>query len=118
LSTPKILLCPADTDHSLATNFSAGFSGKNISYFANLDATEANPQSFLSGDDNFEIGGVPVKSGLLQLSTNISMTWSSARHGFTGNIGLTDGSVQQLTHLDLQHAFQNSGSVSNRILIP
>jgi prepilin-type N-terminal cleavage/methylation domain-containing protein len=118
LSTPKLLLCPADTDHSLATNFSVGFSAKNISYFANLNASEANPQSFLIGDDNFDISGVPVKSGLLELSTNALITWSGARHRFNGNIGLTDGSVQQLTISALQQAFENSGSATNRILIP
>jgi competence protein ComGC len=118
LSTPKILLCPADTDHSLATNFSVRFSAKNISYFANLDASEANPQLLLSGDDNFEIGGVPVKSGVLELPTNTLISWSGTRHKFVGNVCLTDGSVQQLTISGLQQAFQSSGSATNRILIP
>jgi prepilin-type N-terminal cleavage/methylation domain-containing protein len=34
LSTPKILHCPADTEHIAATNFSTGFSDANISYFS------------------------------------------------------------------------------------
>ena len=53
LSTPKILFCPADERRAYATNFSAGFSAQNISYFIGLDADETNPQTLLSGDDNF-----------------------------------------------------------------
>jgi len=118
LSTPKILLCPADEDHSLATNFLVGFSAKNISYFANPDASPTNTQSLLSGDDNFEIGGVPVKSGRLECSTNSLIRWSGTRHKLNGNIGLTDGSVYMLNISGLQQAFKNSGSSANRILIP
>lgn len=115
LSTPKILLCPADEDHSLATNFLVGFSAKNISYFANPDASQTNTQSLLSGDDNFEIGGVPVESGLLQISTNTPIAWSAARHVHAGNVALTDGSVQQLTTSGLR---RYSGLATNRFAIP
>src|ERR1035437_178241 len=76
LSTPKILRCPTDKNLIAATNFGVSFNNKNVSYFVGLDATETDPQNILSGDDNFEIGGVPVKSGLLQLSTNTLITWS------------------------------------------
>ncbi len=77
LYTPKILLCPEDTHRVLATNLSA-LNNSNISYFVDLDVTNhTNPQMFLSGDENFVIGGVPAKSGLLELSTNIPIAWSS-----------------------------------------
>jgi competence protein ComGC len=118
LSTPKILLCPSDDTHTLATNFTTDFSAKNISYFVNLNATEANPQLMLFGDDNFETAGVPVKSGSLLLSTNTPLTWSPARHRLAGNIALTDGSVQQLTTSGLQQVLTNSGPAINRFLIP
>jgi hypothetical protein len=36
-----------------------------------------NPQMILSGDDNFEISGVPVKSGLLELSSNAPISWTA-----------------------------------------
>jgi prepilin-type processing-associated H-X9-DG protein len=118
LGTPKILICSQDATHTLATNFAIGFSAKNTSYFVGVDAKEANPQMMLSGDDNFEIGGVPVESGLLQISTNTPIAWSAARHGHAGNVALTDGSVQQLTTSGLQQAFQNAGAATNRIAIP
>jgi hypothetical protein len=74
LSTPKILVCPADANHFRATNFSTDFSAKNISYFVGLDATNnSNPHMLLVGDDNFSVEGMPAKSGLLRLSTNSSV---------------------------------------------
>ena len=118
LSTPKILLCPADDDRSPATNFTTGFTTQHISYFVNLSATEQNPQMLLFGDDNFESNGIPVKSGLLPFSTNATITWGPTRHIHNGNVAITDGSVQQLTTAGLQQALQNSGFATNHILIP
>jgi prepilin-type processing-associated H-X9-DG protein len=132
LSTPKILLCPEDPRRVWATNFSKGFDNSHISYFVGLDVTnETNPQMFLSGDDNFAIGGFPVKSGVLELSTNTPVTWTSlrhvaynshfwtaARHKFVGNIGMADGSVQQVTTDGLQKALQQTGVTTNRLVSP
>jgi len=115
LSTPKILICPADDDHVIATNFSKGFSAKNISYFVGVNANETNPQMFLTGDDNFEIDGVLVKSGLLNLTTNPLISWSSARHKFVGNVAMTDGSVRQLGTGGLQDCIKLA---TNQIAIP
>jgi prepilin-type processing-associated H-X9-DG protein len=58
---------------------------------------------FLSGDDNFEISGVPVKSGVLELSTNMAaywldvpVDWTDTRHKpRLGNIGFADGSARE-----------------------
>ena len=118
LSTPQILYCPADTNGFVSTDFVRGFNNQNVSYFVGVDANETNPQMMLSGDDNFEIGGVPVESGLLQISTNTLIAWSAARHGRAGNVAFTDGNVQQLTTSGLQQAFQNTGAATNRIAIP
>jgi prepilin-type processing-associated H-X9-DG protein len=117
LTTPRILICPADQRNE-ATDFGSSFGNTNISYFINLDAAKANPQMLLFGDDNFEMGGVSVEAGLLQVSTNTPIAWSAARHGHAGNVALTDGSVQQLTTSGLQQAFQNAGAAINRIAIP
>jgi len=118
LNTPKILVCPADKNRSYATNFVSGFSSANISYFVGLDAKTNFPEAFLSGDDNFAIGGIPVKSGILKIPTNLSVSWTSARHEFAGNIGLADGSVQQVNTNGLQQALQQTGLATNRLAIP
>ena len=118
LSTPKILWCPADKDHVLATNLFTGLSAKNISYFVNLDANDAYPQRFLSGDDNFAVGGVPVIPGLLELSTNAPITWTAERHKNVGNIGLADGSVQTVNDSSLTNLLRQTGVATNRLAIP
>ncbi len=118
LSTPRILYCSEDTEHIEAYSFAA-LTSSNISYFIGADVTnETDPQAILSGDDNFEINGVPVKSGLLELSTNALISWTSARHKFAGNIGLADGSVAQVTTSGLQNALRQTGFVTNRVAIP
>ena len=118
LADPKVLICPRDAKRTPATSFSGGFNNNNVSYFVGLDANLDHPQMFLSGDDNFAIGGMPVKSGLLELSTNTPITWTAARHRFFGNICLADGSVQQFTTDDLQQALQQTGIATNRLAIP
>jgi prepilin-type processing-associated H-X9-DG protein len=117
LSTPKILFCPADAGRIRATNFSSNLKDK-ISYFFGVDANPKDPQMLLSGDDNFAISGIPVKSGLLEISSNTPIAWTSARHKFAGNIGLADGSVQQVSNSELTNSLQPTGSVNIRVAIP
>jgi prepilin-type N-terminal cleavage/methylation domain-containing protein len=122
LSTPRLLHCPADTEHAEATNnFSTGFSDANISYFFNLDATEAYPQMLLTGDDNLAINGVRAPSGILNFSTNSSVMWTKNRRNGAGNVGIADGSVQQVTSKGLNFALANSADTNQpaiRLVIP
>lgn len=118
LSTPKILICPADIGKVAATSFTVDFNNSKISYFVGLNADQDHPQTFLCGDDNFEIGGVPAKSGLLELLTNAPIAWTTARHNHVGNIGLADGSVQQATTSRLRESLQETGLATNRLAIP
>jgi len=118
LSTPKIFICPADTTHVSATNFGVNFTAQNVSYFVGLDADTNHSQAFLSGDDNFAIGGVPVKSGLLKLSTNTPIAWTAARHKFVGNIGLADGSVWQTDDKQLIQKLIETSLATKRLAIP
>ncbi|MEY4918781.1 MAG: hypothetical protein RL616_2694, partial [Verrucomicrobiota bacterium] len=60
LSTPRVLLCPKDKEHSRATNFDSSFTAKNISYFAGLDARDDAPNLILAGDNNLEHSGRPI----------------------------------------------------------
>jgi competence protein ComGC len=115
--TPKILICPADTRQA-AKDFGRSFNNTNISYFINLDATEDDPQMMFSGDDHFEIGGVRVKSGVLNIPANTPVSWGTARHKMIGNVAITDGSVQGIGDADLSRVMQSSGFMTNRILIP
>ena len=116
LSTPKVLVCPAD-NRSAASTF-AVLSNFNISYFVGADATDTFPQSLLAGDRNLMTNGVPVGSGLLVLTTHVTVGWTAAQHKHSGNVVLGDGSVQQFTSARLQEQSADSGVATNRLLIP
>lgn len=115
ISAPQLLHCPADKAHFAAETFGQ-LSNSNISYFLNLDASEANPQAVLTGDSNLKINGQPVKSGLVSIRTNDAVAWQSNRHGASGNIGIADGSVQSASLRSLQIYFNKAAT--NRIAIP
>jgi type II secretory pathway pseudopilin PulG len=117
LSTPKILICPADT-RTAAFNF-IRLKNENVSYFVGLDANDMNPQRFLDGDRNIT-GDTAPESGILKLVPGGTAAWTTAIHNHQGNLGLADGSVQQLTIPGLRTALQNSGDPTNtwRISLP
>jgi hypothetical protein len=78
-----------------------------------------HPQAILSGDDNFEINDVPVKSGLLELSSNTPIAWTAARHKFAGNIGLGRRlDFQTVTISGLTNLVHQTGLATNRLAIP
>ena len=122
LCTPKILVCAMVAEQlESSKRFAADFSSDlkyHISYFIGLDAGTNSPQAFLSGDDNFETGGVPVKSGLQLFSTNAPIAWTAARHHFAGFLLFADGSVQWPSNSDLVFEFQQTGLATNRLAIP
>ena len=117
LSTPKILACPADT-RAAANNF-VRLKNQNVSYFVGLDANESSPQMFLAGDRNITADNEPEK-GILKLVPSQRVSWTQAMHVNQGNIGLSDGSVQECSNSALQQALQNSGDPANtwRISLP
>jgi prepilin-type processing-associated H-X9-DG protein len=118
LGTPKLLFCPAEQLRiTPATNFSTDLKGK-ISYFVGLDAATNQPESILSGDDNLAMAGQPVETGLISVASNSPVTWTATRHNRTGNIGLADGSVQSLTENGLVKQLGQTGSATNRMVMP
>jgi competence protein ComGC len=134
LTTPMILACPADFKHIQATNFESDFNASHISYFigADLDEDNPQPQRIMSGDDNFQLNGNLIGSGVLSLSTNTPIEWGPGRHGddpnrhfwtpppkhFVGNLGFADGSVAEEGDSGLQGVLQQTGLVTNRLAIP
>jgi len=121
LNSPKVLVCPSDQgktvasswDPSLSVGFGTTVSGAaangGISYFAGLDADEIKPQTILAGDHNYRIGGTePGTDALtkLDIPTPIvqpnNVDWSTEMHKSAGNIGLGDGSAQQVTPATFQ----------------
>lgn len=117
LNTPAVLACPADRNVKEAKAFGSGFGRNNVSYFVGVDADEARPQMFLSGDRNLTTNGVRIGPGLFTANTNHLLGWDKTIHEHAGNVGLADGSVQQFSESALRNALAWEG-MTNRLAIP
>ena len=117
LSTPRILVCPADT-RTAAPNF-VRLKNQNVSYFVGLDASDAYPQRFLSGDRNIT-GPAAPENGILKLVPGGSVSWTAEIHVNQGNLGVADGSVWQYSNSQLREALQKSGDKADtwRLALP
>ena len=120
LGSFKFLVCPADRRKSPAASFAQEFSDTNISYFVGVDAKETEPHAFLTGDRNLMLGRQPFLPGLLILSNRPAMPlgWTRELHHSSGNIGMADGSVQQLNRRKLIRAAQDQGLQTTRLAVP
>jgi prepilin-type N-terminal cleavage/methylation domain-containing protein len=131
LSTPKILVCPYDstrpTSSTFASTVPAGSANTtpftndaNVSYFVGVDASAAFPSMLLTGDGNMGREGMVPKSGLQSFARNSDLSWHRPQHerGRKGNIGLADGSVQQVTTPELRKVLLGTGVETNRLAIP
>jgi prepilin-type N-terminal cleavage/methylation domain-containing protein/prepilin-type processing-associated H-X9-DG protein len=144
LSTPKILVCPAESD-TFHINTASTFSGTipagsanttpytnnlQVSYFVGVDAVDTFPQMFLDGDHNmgngnppaqgycFNVQNPPASQACLSLGTNFSPNpngpgWMDNMHSKQGNVGLADGSVQQMSRSKMQEGLRNSSDAGN-----
>jgi Tfp pilus assembly protein PilE len=127
LATPKVLFCPTEADRARlqATTFNATpksgeipfTSNSNLSFFVGIDATDADPQSILSGDHNLT-NGAPIKNGVFELNTNRPAEWTAEMHHNVGNIALADGSIQQLSNTGLRAATTSTSAFINRLQMP
>ena len=101
LSTPKILACNSDGRKKETDwyNFSTqGNTTPDLSYFTAEDADEGQPQKVLSGDRNIGSPAAPGYNAKLQLNntTYNTIKWLTTIHVNAGNLGLADGSAQQV----------------------
>jgi len=117
LNTPKILVCPFDTNRTWATNFGGSLHNSNISYFVSLTASSADFEILLSGDRNLT-NGLPIRHGLLELPANRPAGWTREIHNKCGNVALADGSVRQLNNAKLNQWLQKCDAATNRLAIP
>lgn len=116
LAVTKILTCPAD-DREPAAGFSQ-LRNENLSYFVNLETDETRPQLLLAGDRLMEVDGKPAR-GVVLLSANSPVNWLPGTHAVgEGNVGLADGSVQQLTSRRLQEQTRLPDIGTNRLAFP
>ena len=114
LNSPKVLVCASDSQKVIASTFDVtapgnqGFgtanpSGANLSYFVGIDADETKPQTILTGDHNAT--GGPTFTTVASAS---GANWDNTVHRNNGNLGLGDGSAQQVTPAALQKQIANA----------
>ena len=160
LSAVKILWCPSDNIHTAGNGYATNFSysdlldcaggvaavqggepngigsspSAKVSYFINADATEANPQDIMIGDDNigtagsssapasFRFGASATSEAITSFGagcyqpinasafgTTAYFAWTANDfHQKTGNIGMADGSCQGATISGLHNYLNNS----------
>jgi hypothetical protein len=122
LSSPKVLVCSSDSARSRAARWEDVTSNRRLSYFVGLDADETRPQTILSGDRNLATNGRPANA-LLRLTAAVPVEWTEEIHQHQGNIGLGDGSVQQLTPAGMNKQIEaamasETNRTAIRLLIP
>lgn len=130
LSVPKTVMCPSDT-RTAATNWAGvnqggDFSSDKLSYAVGIDAQDTRPNMLLATDRNLgdsQNTGPAIATaqyiGLRRVTTNpVFVAWTDRLHQKNGNIGLADGSVQQVTRALLGQQLKNSGDGDNYILFP
>ena len=106
INNPKILVCPSDGAKVKAQYIlNMDPAGGNHSYFTGEDAEETRPLKIMSGDNNVNGGNTTGKMKTFVNATDANGAgWTTALHNMNGNIGLSDGSSQQLTEAALRKA--------------
>jgi prepilin-type N-terminal cleavage/methylation domain-containing protein len=124
LGTPKVLVCPADASKQpLTTRWEDLDGAMNISYFVGKSADETKPLTLLTGDANLEVANAnDISSSQFTwtdaVGTSIMVQFEIKVHGDSGNIALSDGSVQSVTSMGLRELIMtalSSGSGSKSI---
>jgi len=106
LNSPKILVCPEDRQRIRATNWS--LRNTNLSYFIGQSADDSNPATLLAGDRNLLADGRPLIPGRHDLRRFKKLSLDPNPHGGNGNIGLSDGSVQESTSASFNRLLQTA----------
>jgi len=133
INSPKVLNCTSDIGKSKATAFMdpvpatdpAGivvFRDNALSYFIGVDADETKPNKILSGDRNITGGpagsslypgsspGTGSRKGFANKTDADAAQFDANVHVKAGNIGLSDGSVAQVTTENLRRSIHQAGS--------
>ena len=105
LMDPKFLFCPSDSQRYPAVKFDR-LSNTNVSYFLGLLVRWSAVEEVLSGDRNLALTN-QLPAGVYGLTSNMNLTFSATQHKLAGNIGLMDGSVQQVANSNLSRTFFN-----------
>jgi prepilin-type N-terminal cleavage/methylation domain-containing protein len=130
LNTAKVVICPSDERNPGTNMFMYGpgadfLNNSRLSYALGRDAVDTNPQMILTADRNIygpttqitgNSGYGNNSSTAVALTTNTvtlnNVGWTDKVHQRAGNIGLSDGSVQQPSTTALRQLAINSGDTT------
>ncbi len=142
ISSPRILVCPDDSERAPASDFLTGSGSSSdsfahpsrrnlaLSYFYAAGADEAFPSRILIGDRNLtrdpnrsdESPGTKFLTGTQRLGSTVEhlkdLRWNSDIHQRGGNVVFMDGSAWQMTSQKLRDALGKTGDTNNLIWLP
>jgi hypothetical protein len=122
INNPRVLACRQDDKRTRTTNWQEFTNNSHLSYFVGLDADETRPQTILSGDRNLTNTTIKPIKGVLGVNATDRVEWTTDIHNLNGNIGLGDGSAQQVTPANLnkqiQAVFQSTTQAVHRLALP
>ena len=121
ISTPLILKCPSDGDRQRLNGFAGFTNNRYLSYFLRLGADTEDPRSILAGDRNLVLNGRSLSNEVLAVGTNAILGFDRRIHNQEGNIGLADGSVQQVSSDRFPELFKDDRTKDARpftLLVP
>ena len=121
LVTPAILNCPSDSERRRLTSFAGFTNNRYLSYFLRLGAGEDDHNSIFSGDRNLVLNGRSLSNEVVAVGTNGILGFNRRIHNQEGNIGLADGSVQQVSSDRLIELFNDDRTKDARpftLLVP
>ena len=131
VNDPKVLLCPSDDKNTTpATNWTGNFptpaaaaGNAYISYAVGIFADESVPGCILSSDRNIDssakTGYGYTTTAALGTNSGGTVSWTTDKlHQANGNIGLGDGSVQQVSSSGLRKQLSTSGDANNWMAFP
>jgi hypothetical protein len=116
LTSPKVLVCVQDRSRSKTADWT-NFSDLNLSYFLGFDADETKPNTILSGDRSLLIDNTNFQ-GLVTATTNSTINIARGIHAEGINIGLGDGSAQQMTVDRLREQIRQKNQMPLEFIIP
>lgn len=97
LNTPKVLVCAADKEKLVNTEWRNLDGYRHISFFVGMDAEHSKPATILAGDRNVLGGNGGVEpSWNAAVGSSIDADWDRTVHDSSGHILLSDSSVQLL----------------------
>lgn len=93
----RILVCPSDIGKKPATNWVAMNGDDNVSCFIGLVSLEDHPETIVLGDRNVTGGNGGLDPSWSKfLGSSIDAAWDKTMHILQGNVGLSDGSIQEI----------------------